>query len=415
MEERVTRLEPLQSALSAWRGVLHVERQRRSRLRCAEALSERLSEEREESAVWRTLLAWRAVAAEGGKENRRSPPAEDPEMHAGPKGDAIVPELPLFASVQRIRARSAEGRVFRPRERRALQEQQDSLASTELSGSPRQDLSSCGDEGNSGHELPCTNGPPPNRLLVRHQSQPASGSCAASPRIAVSGGAEGAGGASSSKRIPRPASTGCFSPCGPSGALGAIRSAAAARGAPARQLSPTKAAASAAASVAEAAAAPPRPLGGSMTLQMERGAHAPSEASPLRRHWEGEREREPEAAAASPQAASDGPPRWADVEPSEPSSPSPLAPLPRGPERFFYDKTRYTGCARFGGPSILDRRLGQAASGAGGGSGERPAAALRQRQQPCGDLSRTLGGVVTAARTGTLSSPRRPLSLSAMG
>lgn len=30
-------------------------------------------------------------------------------------------------------------------------------------------------------------------------------------------------------------------------------------------------------------------------------------------------------------------------------------PLPRGPERFFYDTTGYTGCARFGGPSVVDK------------------------------------------------------------
>lgn len=30
-------------------------------------------------------------------------------------------------------------------------------------------------------------------------------------------------------------------------------------------------------------------------------------------------------------------------------------PLPRGPERFFYDTTSYTGCARFGGASVMDK------------------------------------------------------------
>merc|ERR1711920_1066530 len=29
--------------------------------------------------------------------------------------------------------------------------------------------------------------------------------------------------------------------------------------------------------------------------------------------------------------------------------------LPRGPERFFYDTARYTGCARYGGPSVVDK------------------------------------------------------------
>lgn len=36
--------------------------------------------------------------------------------------------------------------------------------------------------------------------------------------------------------------------------------------------------------------------------------------------------------------------------------------LPRGPERFFYDSTTYTGCARFGGPSVVDKENGGAAA-----------------------------------------------------
>jgi len=30
-------------------------------------------------------------------------------------------------------------------------------------------------------------------------------------------------------------------------------------------------------------------------------------------------------------------------------------PLPKGPERFFYDTRSYTGCARFGGPTVVDK------------------------------------------------------------
>lgn len=42
-------------------------------------------------------------------------------------------------------------------------------------------------------------------------------------------------------------------------------------------------------------------------------------------------------------------PRWMDVSESEPCS-------YRGPARFFYDTKTYTGCARYGGPCVMDRR-----------------------------------------------------------
>merc|ERR1712110_713634 len=32
--------------------------------------------------------------------------------------------------------------------------------------------------------------------------------------------------------------------------------------------------------------------------------------------------------------------------------------MPRGPERFFYDTSRYTGCARYGGHTVVDGLLG---------------------------------------------------------
>lgn len=41
--------------------------------------------------------------------------------------------------------------------------------------------------------------------------------------------------------------------------------------------------------------------------------------------------------------------------PAEAPGPEPKKQLPRGPERFFYDSTTYTGCARFGGPSVVDK------------------------------------------------------------
>mmetsp|Transcript_22187 Transcript_22187/g.62202 ORF Transcript_22187/g.62202 Transcript_22187/m.62202 type:complete len:520 (+) Transcript_22187:2-1561(+) len=43
------------------------------------------------------------------------------------------------------------------------------------------------------------------------------------------------------------------------------------------------------------------------------------------------------------------------------TSPAPAAstsPLPRGPERFFYDTAGYTGCARYGGHKVVDGLLG---------------------------------------------------------
>lgn len=44
-----------------------------------------------------------------------------------------------------------------------------------------------------------------------------------------------------------------------------------------------------------------------------------------------------------------------DVSSVEAASVEIKKPLPRGPERFFYDTTGYTGCARFGGPSVVDK------------------------------------------------------------
>lgn len=83
------------------------------------------------------------------------------------------------------------------------------------------------------------------------------------------------------------------------------------------------------------------------------------------------------------------PPRWADMEEIEAARVvhSPRAQLPRGPERFFYDTARYTGCARFGGHTVVDglcgppsaasplSRLAATAATSATGSGQAAAAA----------------------------------------
>lgn len=53
-------------------------------------------------------------------------------------------------------------------------------------------------------------------------------------------------------------------------------------------------------------------------------------------------------------------------------------PIRRGPERFFYDTTGYTGCARFGGPTVVDKEnnVGQGAVGTQAAS----AAAMKGRR-----------------------------------
>ncbi|CAK9028801.1 unnamed protein product [Durusdinium trenchii] len=45
-------------------------------------------------------------------------------------------------------------------------------------------------------------------------------------------------------------------------------------------------------------------------------------------------------------------PRAEGDEEDEPKRPT----LLRGPERFFYDTSSYTGCARYGGPMIVDKK-----------------------------------------------------------
>jgi len=49
--------------------------------------------------------------------------------------------------------------------------------------------------------------------------------------------------------------------------------------------------------------------------------------------------------------------KWAEISVSEATcDPAAASPLPRGPERLFYDVSSYTGCAKYGGPPKSDRR-----------------------------------------------------------
>jgi len=59
----------------------------------------------------------------------------------------------------------------------------------------------------------------------------------------------------------------------------------------------------------------------------------------------------------SPSAYNGSPctPRWVDATPAFTQDVS----LPRGPERFYYDTTTYTGCARYGGPTVRDNSVGR--------------------------------------------------------
>lgn len=77
-------------------------------------------------------------------------------------------------------------------------------------------------------------------------------------------------------------------------------------------------------------------------------------------------------------------------------APEPKKSLPRGPERFFYDSTTYTGCARFGGPSVVDKEnvAGAAAGRAKASPAYPPASSPRIAPQTASTSS--LGGACQA-------------------
>lgn len=69
----------------------------------------------------------------------------------------------------------------------------------------------------------------------------------------------------------------------------------------------------------------------------------------------------------------------------------PRSSLKKGPERFFYDSSSYTGCARYGGPSVVDKKENRAVElrprgsvGTGGGSPRLAAVGCQERQQAAG-------------------------------
>lgn len=390
MEVRAMLLEPLRSTISAWRSAIQVERARRSRARFAEVLAERVESDVAVLTVWRVLAAWRSLALDACKENlqhetKRS--AATPECDVAPKGLA---EMPLFIlDAERTRARSAENGRRRCQERRILMERpvQDSARSCSVL-QPVRDADDCGRAALPHGPQPCSvpssvfHTPTPARLRSQHRLSGCGGS-ASSPRIAVMVSGDRAEGSPSvagsspgrcRERFPmRPASTGRLSPAvvraRGSGTLaaavaaataaaaaavavaGALRPAVApeAGGTAAGSTGPSAGGASASSTACDVpASASVLPSTPQRQLVVERGIDAVTVAL---------------APSVAPLSAAEpcSPPCWRDIEPpGQESSPAPQAALPRGPERLFYDTARYTGCARFGGPTISDRPLGPA-------------------------------------------------------
>lgn len=70
---------------------------------------------------------------------------------------------------------------------------------------------------------------------------------------------------------------------------------------------------------------------------------------------------------------------------------------PRGPERFFYDTATYTGCARYGGPTVIDRPAfsrcrGRPSTGGAGGGGVTSSATVIGTSGAGANARRSLGG-----------------------
>jgi len=84
------------------------------------------------------------------------------------------------------------------------------------------------------------------------------------------------------------------------------------------------------------------------------------------------RDASPQAQAQAEPAAT---PRWVDVDTDARRD------LPRGPERFFYDTSSYTGCARFGGPAVLEKGAQASPKRRGSSSGAAQRAASPQSVQ----------------------------------
>lgn len=92
------------------------------------------------------------------------------------------------------------------------------------------------------------------------------------------------------------------------------------------------------------------PGGSARSPTSERGRRTTSPGSPRQRSPSHNRQCSPSHNHSSPCT-----PRWAESVAVLTQD----AALPRGPERFYYDTTTYTGCARYGGPTIRDHSVGR--------------------------------------------------------
>lgn len=339
------------NAVFAWRSAIVLARTMRSRMDYAEMLSQRFCDEMSLVTLSRSFAEWRRLAMEACKENivetdrpmRASgspikPKSNIKQRFAG-VGVNAIPQLPLFALSKNpnARAKSAEGRNIGVRRRCDTDPKQYAFASA----NQRHRRGTC--QGVSAADSDCPSSlphqPSSGRLspwsgsTTSHPGRPriSLGSRQASPAKALAT-QENGGGAWDLQCTSRSSFETCQSARGPGD----------------RYASPASS---------------------------DQLAVAWSPCSSVARH---------------PSYA----PRWSDVEPAQPAQETrnsgfmeiDLSTLPRGPEKFFYDTARYTGCARFGGPTIIDRRIG-------------PSSGERQRSAKLCDISRSSDtSVQTTAR-----------------